>query len=409
MATDFIVGLDTGSSAIKVGVVERQKNGEPLLRLVLKEPSQGVRKGTVVDLADASQAIARALTEVKKLARGTLNNVYVNVGTPQVKTQHSRGITAVSRADAEIYQDDVDRVIRASQAVNLAPNRMIIHAINREFIVDGVGDILDPIGLSGSRLEVASLIIDAFAPHIKSLMRAVELAGAQIGGLVFDPLLSSRAALGKNQKDLGVAVVDIGFGTTGLSVFEECKLTGTAVFPVGSGNITNDIAVGLKIPVEAAEAIKLKYGYALARDVNPKETIELKQFIPDAKGTVSRRFVSEIIESRLAEIFEFVNNELKLFGKAASLPGGVVLVGGGAKLPGLSELVKQELKLASQVGLLIGREGFAGSSQFTEFLEDPEFVNVFGLLNWGMEQEGWSAKKHPTGFSVKQIMRYFLP
>lgn len=409
MASNFIVGLDVGTAAIKVAVAERQKDGRPLLRAIFKQPSLGLRKGAVVDLAEASQAIARAISEVKKLARHAAGNIYIAVGTPQIKTQSSRGITAVSRADTEIYQDDIDRVIRASQAVNLGPNRMIIHSVNREFVVDGVGDISDPLGMSGNRLEVSNLIIDVFAPHVKSLMRAVELSGGQVGGLVLGPLVAGRSALSKNQRDLGVILIDIGFGTTGMSVYEENKLLGVSVFPVGAGNITNDLAVGLRMPVAAAENLKLGYGYALAKEMNQKEMIELKKFAPDAKGAVSRRFMAEIIESRLAEIFEFVNNELRLLGKSNQLAGGVVLVGGGAKLPGLSELVKQELKLAGQIGLPVGSEWSAESSGFTEFFEDPEYVNVLGLVLWGVDQEKWIRDPFPAPFKFKNIFRYFIP
>lgn len=406
MSTEFITGLDVGTAAIKVAVSQND-NGRPVLRFVAKYPSLGMRKGAIVDLAEASQSINRALSEVKKISKSAAKNIYVSIGTSQAKVQPSRGIVAVSRADTEIYEEDISRVVKASQAVNLIPNRTIIHNITREFIVDGVSDIVDPVGLSGNRLEVDSFVVDAFAPHIKSLVKAVELAGGEIGGLVFSPLLSARSALTKSQKDLGVALVDIGFGTTGVVVYEENKLIGLAKFPVGAGNISNDLAIGLKIPVSAAENLKLNYGYALAKDIGSKEEIEVKKFFPEAKGSVSRRFVSEIIESRLAEIFEFINNELKLIGKAGKLPGGVVLVGGGSKLPGLTELVKQELKLSSQIGLL-AEDVFASGHRFGEFVEDPEFVPVLGLLAWGIDEENWRGGSL-SGFKIKNLVRYFLP
>ena len=319
---DYITGLDIGTSSIKVAVAERRAH-RPMLLHVHKEPCSGMRKGAIAELSEVSQAINRALSEAKKVSKAAVKRVYVSIGTHQVKMQSSRGIVAVSRADAEIYQDDIDRAVRASQAVNLPQNRTIIHTLTREFMVDGVGDISDPLGLSGSRLEVQSLIIDAFSPHIKTLMHAVELAGGDIGGLVFSPLAAARGALSKRQRDLGAAVVDIGFGTTGVAVFEENKLVTTAKFPVGAGNISNDLAVGLKIPVDAAETVKLHYGYALAKDVNQKEQIELKKFVPEARTMVSRRFIAEIVESRLEEIFDLVNNELKLVQKYGELPGGV--------------------------------------------------------------------------------------
>ncbi len=408
MASNFITGLDLGTASIKVGVAEN-RNGRPVLRSVFKEPSSGLRRGAIVDLGEASQAVGRAIAGVKKVSKAAAKNIYVNIGTPQTKTQASRGIVAVSRADTEIYPDDIDRAVKASQAVNLDPNRTIIHNVTREFVVDGVGDITDPLGLSGSRLEVSSLIIDAFSPHLKILMKAVEIAGGEVSGLVFGPLVAGRAALSRGQKDLGVILIDIGAGTTGMSVYEENKLIHVGKFPVGAGHISNDLAIGLKIPVAAAENLKLNYGYALAREVGHKDTVDLNKFYPDARGAVSRRFVAEIIESRLAEILDFVNNELRSFGKHARLPGGAVVVGGGAKMPGLTELVKQELKLTSQIGFALGDELQAEGAAFRDCLEDPEFVVALGLVLWGVDEEGWREGNSFSNFRIKNIFKYFLP
>jgi cell division protein FtsA len=408
MNAEFITGLDIGTSSIKLAVAERRAN-RPALLHVFQEPCSGMRKGAIAEISEVSQAINRALSEAKKISKLAVKRIYISIGTPQVKMQSSRGIVAVSRADAEIYQDDIDRAVRASQAVNLPQNRMIIHTLTREFMVDGVGDIADPLGLSGSRLEVQSLIIDAFAPHVKTLMHAVELAGGDIGGLIFSPLAAARAALSKRQRDLGAAIIDIGFGTTGVAVFEEGKLVTTAKFPVGAGNISNDLAVGLKLDVDAAEAVKLHYGYAFAKDVGQKEQVELKKFSPDSRATVARRFIAEIIESRLEEIFDLVGNELKLAQKFGGLPGGVVLVGGGSKLPGLTDLVKQEMKLSTQIGCAIASEWEADGGAFKEYLEDPEYVGAFGLILSGMELEGWNERKAAAKFDIKGILKYFTP
>ncbi len=406
--SNLVTGLDVGTSSIKVAVAER-RDGKPALVHVNKIPCYGMRKGAVVEMSEVSQAVARALAGVRKISKSALKNIYLSIGTPQTKMQSSRGIVAVSRADAEIYQDDVERAVRASQAVNLPQNRTIIHTRVREYVVDGVGDIADPLGLSGSRLEVQSLIIDAFSPHIKNLIRVAEIAGGEVTGLVFGPLVAARAALSKKQRDLGTALVDIGFGTTGLSVYEEGKLIGVAKFPVGAGNISNDLAVGLKIPVDAAEEIKLHYGYAVSHDVNSKESIELKKFIPESKNAVSRRFAAEIIESRLEEIFDLVNTELKSFQKFGELPGGVVLVGGGAKLPGITDLAKQEMKLSAQIGFALGDEWESEGGSYKELLEDPEYVGAFGLVLGGVEGEGWMKDGSPSGFNFRKLFRYFTP
>jgi cell division protein FtsA len=407
MAVKFLIGLDIGTTSVKAAVIEN-RHGKPLLRAVLKESSAGVKKGVIHDLAETTSAVGKILHEARRVHHGAAKTVYVNIGTPQIKTQASRGIVAVSRADSEIYQDDVERVEKASvQSASSNQNRMLVHNITREYIVDGVGDIMDPLGLSGNRLEVSSIVIDAFAPHVKAIMRVVELAGGRIGGLVSNPLAASRAALSKSQRDLGVILIDIGAGTTGIAIYEEHKLVSVAVFPVGAGNITNDVAIRLKIPVAAAENLKLNYGQALAQDVGIKESIDLEKFAPTMHGMVSRRLVAETIEARLAEMMEFVNNELKVSGKVGRLAGGAVFVGGGAKLPGLTELAREELKIATQIGCAIRDFWHEDSNQFEDIFEDPEFVCTLGLALTGADKEGWAGDASPAFH--KRIMRYFIP
>lgn len=410
MASRYIVGLDVGSSSVKIAVAERLRDGRPVIRHLHKEPSRGLRKGVVIDIAEVSQAVARCLADVKKFGKSASHNIYVGVGSPQLKVQASRGITAVSRADSEIYQDDIDRVVRASQAVNLPPNRMVIHNVTSEYLVDGVGDIAEPLGLSGNRLEVASMVIDVFAPHVKGLLRAVELAGGSVTECVITPLVGSRATLSKRQKDVGTVLIDVGSGTTGMIVYEENKLVGVALFPIGANNITNDIAVGLKIPVDAAEKIKLDFGYAMARGVSSKDAIELKNYDRDSRTSVSRRFVVEIIESRLAEIFQFVHNELKQLGRLRELPGGAVFVGGGSKLPGITDMARQELNLTSQIGVTIGADALMDNNTYADLVEDPEYVNAIGLVLWGSDKEGWQGQKSfSPRFSLGRLVKYFLP
>ncbi|MBI2033984.1 MAG: cell division protein FtsA [Candidatus Liptonbacteria bacterium] len=408
MASNLLLGLDIGTSWVKV-VLAENRGGRPALRLIFKQPSLGLRRGAIVDLREASQVVGRALFEVKKLYKSALKNIYVSIGSTQVKAQSSRGIVAVSRADNEIYQDDIDRAIRASQAVNLVANRTIIHNVTREFIIDGIGDVIDPLGLSGSRLEVVSLIIDAFSPHIKNLTRVIELSGGRLAGMFFGPIVASRAVLSKKQKDLGVALIDIGAGTTGLSVYEENKLIGVAKFPFGAGNVSNDLAIALKIPVSAAEDLKLDVGCAVAREISSKELVDLRKFSPEVKGTPQRRYIAEIIEIRLAEIFEFVNNELKTLGKAGQLAGGAVLVGGGAKMPGITDLAMQKLKLSSQIGSPLREEWVIESPKLSESFEDPEFAGALGLALGGSDEERWKPAVPSSGFKLRNLLRYFNP
>ncbi len=410
MAATQILALDIGSANIKAIVGEIRKDGKLALLDALRFPSRGLRKGLVDDVTDLTSAISQVFIELRQNYPEVQKNIFLNIGNAHAKVQSSRGIVAVSRADYQIYKDDIARVVQAAQAINLPPNRTIVHLINQEFLVDNVGDIRDPLGMVGSRLEVNTLIVDAFEPAVKSLVRAVETAGGEIAGLIFGPLASSQSILTRNQKDLGVALVDVGFGTTGLAVYEEGKLIDVAVFPVGASNVTNDLAIGLKVSIEAAEAIKCTFASALAKEVGAREMIDLRKIDPRAKGAATRRFIGEITEMRLSEIFEFVQNELKRIGKAGRLPAGVVLVGGGAKLPGMVELARQELRLPSQIGEpdLSGLE--LPNGELAIRVEEPEFACALGLILWSHNQS-LAAPRKPSGVSgaLRKLFDQFLP
>lgn len=408
--SNYIVGLDIGSKSIKAALGEIKRDGKLAILNVFKIPSSGVRKGAVDDISDVTQSLSLVLSEIKKIAKPAVSNIFLGVGSSDIKVQSSIGVVAVSRADYEIYEDDVNRAIQSAQAVNIAPNRMVLHSIVKEYIVDGVKDIRDPLGMTGNRLEVNGLIIDAFAPAVKNLTKCVEILGGGFGGLILGPLAASRAVLTRNQKELGVVLIDIGFGKTGLSVYEENKLLHAAVLPVGSGNITNDLAIGLKVPIETAETIKLSFGSALAREVSVRDAVELFKIDPRSKGTVSKKFIADIIEVRLAEILELVDNELKYIGKSGRLPGGIVLVGGGVKLPGIVELAKQELKLSTQIGLADLTSFEVKSSDLVSKLEDPEFVVAVGLILSGydrvMEKK---SRRLPFRNIFRKLLSYFSP
>ena len=406
----YFTALDLGSSQIKALVGELKKDNQLSLLGVFKTPAAGFRKGEAVAIEDAIHSLQHIFSEIRQLGKLALKNIFINVNGSNVKLQSSRGIIAVSRADNEIYQEDVDRVIKASQAVSLGPNRMILHPLTREFVIDGAPGILDPLGMTGARLEVASLIIDAFKPAVTNLAKCIEMAHGKVAGPIYSPLAMSRSVLSKIQKELGVVCVDIGAGTTGMAVYEEDELLQATVFPVGAANITNDLAIGLRSPIKTAERIKLSFGSALSKDVSSKERVELQEVDENLKGSVSRRFISEIIEVRLEEIFEFVVNELKLIGKMGQLPAGVVLTGGGAKTPGIVELAKQELKLPAQIGAPdMGGVNIA-NLELGLMLEDPEFAVVAGLLLWGrgelIKNKSWGRGKN-NWFS--NIFKYFLP
>jgi len=386
MSENYITGLDIGASNIKAVVGQVSENGRISVLRVFKSPSMGMRKGVIDDFSEMSRSINQIFGEIKNFSRQALKNIYVNIEGCDIHTQFSRGIVAVSRADFEIHKDDIDRAVQASQSVKLLSNRTVLHAIIKEYIVDGINDIRDPLGMIGNRLEVDSLIIDVFDPALKNLNKCVESAGGNVSGLIFSPLASARSVLSKNQKDLGVVLVDIGSSTTGICVYEENKLIHAAVLPIGSGNVTNDLAIVLKTSIVAAEVIKLSFGSALAKEVSGKETIDLRKIDSNAKNTTTKKRVAEIVGTRLAEIFEFVNNELKSIGKAGQLPGGVMLVGGGSKIAGIVDLAKQELKLPAQIGIPETSSLEIASGELNLQVEDPEFACSVGLMIWGSDR-----------------------
>ncbi|MEZ4156978.1 MAG: cell division protein FtsA [Candidatus Paceibacterota bacterium] len=409
MNSRYIVGLDIGSQNIKAAIAERSAKGYVLIDL-LTFPSAGIRRGVVENHADASQAIANALGKIQEIAPRATKNLILSVGSEDVHTQISTGVVAVSSADEEIYADDVTRVIQAAQAVNLSANRTVLHSITKEYIVDGNDKVKDPIGMLGKRLEVNCLIIDAFNPNIKNLVRCVEEVGGGVLDVVLSPLAASHATLSKNQKELGVVLLDIGFGKTSLAIYEEEQLIHTAIIPIGSGHISNDLAIGLRVPVEAAELVKRSFGNAQSKSILKRDTIDLAKLHAKAKGVVSKKFIAEIIEARLSEIFEHALEQIKKESNINHLPAGVVLVGAGSLLKGVDELAKKELKLPVQHGQVNLGSLRPESPDLALEGEKPEFAVAIGLLLHHQLQYATPGKraKHVGSFFQK-VLNYFIP
>ncbi len=405
----FRIGLDIGSQNIRAAIVQPQRDGTYILTALLKAPSAGVRRGVIDNASSATQALSTIIAQAKAVARGSIKNITSSIGSADIKVQYSKGVVAVSRADDEIYQDDINRVLQSARALSLPANRMVVDTIIKEFLVDGITGIHDPLGMVGKRLEVNMLVIDAFTPSVKSLQRCIETLGAGTDRIIVSPIAAANAVLSSEQKELGVMLVDIGFGTTKIAIYEENRLVHVAIIPVGGANITNDLAIGLRIPIEVAETIKLSYGSALAKEVSARDAVELNKIDPRAKGTVTKKFIAEIIEDRLAEIFELVNNEVKRIGKASQLPAGVVLVGGGAKMPNIAELARNELKLSAQIGVPDLSRITSSSNDIGLQAEDPEYATAIGLIlhqGEGPTEKFVSPRMQHT---LKKILNYFIP
>lgn len=404
MRAHIITGLDIGTNTIKALVVQRK--GRELEILAQSQiPSFGIRKGAVVDVDQVSKNIRALLSEVEKLSNRRIDSAFINIGGSHLYVTPSDGIISVSRADQKISQEDIERVLQAARAINIPSNEDILDVFPREFIVDEQKEIKEPLGLTGKRLEIKALLLCYFQPYFVNLTQAVLNAKIQIDDIVPSPLAAASAVLTPQQKELGVALIDIGAATTGLSVFEEGNLIHFAVFPIGSANITNDIAIGLKTEIGTAENIKKEYGTCLMGKNRKEKTPQSRKKIEilDKSSTLilSKKLLVDIIEPRVSEIFDLIDKELKKIGRQQLLPGGIVLTGGGAKLPKIKELAKQELKLPCDIGVPVGIVGLE---------EDPSLATLCGLVLEGADlKEEYNFPGKSFWSRVKKIFRNFIP
>jgi cell division protein FtsA len=381
----LITAIDLGSSQLKGIVADIKKNGSVVALKTIKKKSNGIKKGEIADIDEAVKPLFDVLSEIKYFDKQALRNLVFSLSGAKSKFLISHSVISIPRPDLEIIQDDVDRVIKESLVVNIPPGWQVIHSIPREFIVDDIEvDDSNVVGLSGRKLESNVILLVIFSGIYRNFMKVADLVLGNKknfdGNLIFSPLASDRSVLSKSQRELGVVLVDIGFGTTSFVVYQDGKMLMAKVLPIGSGNITNDIAIGLKCLVDTAEAIKLTFGCAFAKDISVKDKVDLSKFEEGQSTEVSRRYIAEIIEARVREIFSLVNQELKNLGKAGKLPAGVVLCGGGAKMPGILDLAREEMKMPAQIGLPNISEIETSNAQVAAELDDPEMTVAAGLV-----------------------------
>jgi cell division protein FtsA len=405
---EVYIGLDVGSSKVccVVGLLE-EGAATPSVIGVGTAPTGGMRKGVVNDVEETVSSITAAVDEAERISGIAIDRATIGIDGSNISSLNSKGVIAVGRADQEIGEDDLRRAEEAATAVQLPPNREILQVFPRSYTVDDQGNIKDPVGMHGVRLEVESHIITGSSPAIKNLHRAIYQAGIDIEGQVLIPLAAARAVLTKRQRELGVAVVDIGAGTTGIAVFEEGDVLYTAILPVGSGHITNDLAIGLRTNVDVAEKIKQKY-VKVGSKVNMSEKLRIEE-LEGEDVVVARKELNKIVTARLDEIFQMVREELRHVSKDIMLPGGVVLTGGGAKMPGIEEFAKDALRLP----VVIGKpEGLSG---MIDRLNDPALAAPVGLMLENMSFAGSgtgdraNAKIGATVEKIKKTLRNLLP
>ena len=400
MADDIITGLDIGSSGIRLAVCKSSldEEGKPRVQLMgaIASPSSGIHRGAISSMEDAVSAISRALERAERMTGVQINSVWVALSGQNSAIQASRGAIAVARPESEITEDDVERVVEAAKTVAIPANYEILHVIPKSFSVDGQRGIKDPVGMSGIRLEVDAMIVEALSSHIKNLTKSIYRTGLDIDEVVFGPLATAEAVLTQRQKELGVCMVNIGGATTSLAVFEEGDLLHTAVLPLGGDHVTNDIAIGLRTSIEIAEQVKITYGHAVPDCIDRKQSISLQEFGVEGAEEVKRRFVAEIIEARMEELFELVDAELRKVDRSGMLPVGAICAGGGMKLEGALEVGKRVLRLPCALGAPV---------QVTSVLDelyDPAFATAIGLAQWGHGVKMLSQK----GFSLGNLFRF---
>ncbi|MEK7500744.1 MAG: cell division protein FtsA [Patescibacteria group bacterium] len=388
----IITALDLGSHQVRVATLlidsASSRTGEAGLKVIAwgQSAARGIRRGQVVDLKEAVDSIKEAVTLASKSGNVKISRLVVGLGGPHFKLMNSRGSVAVSRADGEIAYEDVIRVLESARAVSVPPNREIVHVIPLEYRVDNEDGVKDPVGMKGVRLEAVVTLVLGSTPVLRLVKKAFQEAVLAVDNWVYTPLASASAVLTKKQRELGAVVLDIGGGTTSLSVWEESNLKHAEVLPVGAGHITNDVAVGFKVSPELSEKIKVEHGCCQTALVSKREQAVLADWGTD-NLVVPKWELARIIEARAGEIFGLVNDELKRVGKAGLLPAGAVLIGGGVKMEGMADLAKKRLKLPVELGRIRNIK-----SDFNEFF-DLDCAALAGVLLWQYDYESAQQKK----------------
>lgn len=399
MKDTIITGLDIGSSMIRIVVGQMySESGERRVQLIgaSEHVAEGVTRGSISGIDDAAASITACLEKAERMTGVPIDSAWVGISSAHIVSQVSRGVVAVGKINGEIGRQDVERAVEAARAIATPANYEIVHVIPRKSTIDGQMTIKDPIGMTGTRLEVDTLIVQAFASEVRNVTKCIYRTGLEIEDLVFSILATGEAVLTNKQKELGVVLINIGSTTTSMVVYEEGEILHTAVLPFGSNHITADIAIGLRISPDLAEKIKIEYGAVCQKDVQRKIDIDLADVEPGENGTVPLKYVSHIVEARVEEIFEKVEDELKKIARDGVLPAGSVLTGSGSKLPGMVELAKRKLKLSSSLATL------RNVSNPIEKIYDQGFTTAVGLVLWGFGLAQQRSRHSHFSFSIDQ-------
>jgi len=370
-AAPAYVGLDIGTSTVRCVVGTRDPNDPSVISVIGhgSAPNQGMRKGVVMHIDDAAEAIVQAVTEAERISGIQIHRATVNVNGGHVTGLNSRGVIAISSPDREISVEDRERVEEAATIVKLPPNREIVQVFAKNYRLDGQDNLKDPVGMHGVRLEVDCHIVTAASPNLRNLDLALDKAQIAPQHHTVSALAAAEAALDRKQKEAGTCVIDIGAGTTNLSVIEDGEIQHVAVIPMGGTHMTNDLAIGLKTDLEIAEAVKVKH--ARLGDETDKP---LRVVVDETAYNFSGAEVNMIVEARVEELLEYVEKELQRIHRARKLPGGIVIVGGSSVLPGLAEFAREKLQLPARIGKVRGLAGLVDT------VDTPAFATAAGLM-----------------------------
>ncbi|HEV2005273.1 MAG TPA: cell division protein FtsA [Candidatus Limnocylindrales bacterium] len=387
MVEGVLVGIDVGTSKVCALIGEIGRDGKLTVIGHGTVPASGLKKGAVVNIDQTVRSIRDAVERAERLSGWKIDKAFVGVGGSQIESLNSTGQVAVSAHTREVAREDIRRAIEVARAVAIPTNREVLHVERRGFIVDGQEGVKDPLGMSALRLEVETHIVTAPQTAVQNLMKCVAQAGVKIDELVVNALASAEAVANETERELGVAVADIGAGTIDLAMFNEGSPFHTSVLPVGGNFVTNDIAIGIKTSLPVAEELKIQHGTCDLKAIADDEQISVSVLGEDAGRTVSRLEVCQIIEARMRETLELLAGEMKSAG-AGVLPAGIILTGGGAQLAGLAELGREVLGMQVRV---VSPSGVAG---LTDSILTPAYSTAIGLLQWGstMLDEGESTR-----------------
>jgi cell division protein FtsA len=392
----IVVGLDIGTSKIAAIVAEIDFDGGFEILGMGNAPARGLKKGVVANIETTVNAIQRALEEAELMADCKITEVYTGIAGSHIKSFNSQGMVAIK--DKEVDQMDIDRVIETAKAVQIPNDQQILHILNQEFIIDGQEDVREPLGMSGVRLEVKVHIVTGAVSAAQNIIKCVRRCGLEVSDLILQPLASAMAVLSEDEKDLGVALIDIGGGTTDLAVFTHGAIRHTAVIPIAGDQITNDIAMALRTPTKDAEDLKQRYGCALSQLADPQQMIEVPGVGDRGPRELSRKTLAEVIEPRVEELYSLVQAELRRSGYEELLSSGLVITGGSSMMQGMVELGEEIFHMPVRVGV----PHYTGA--LAEVIKHPRYSTAVGLLVAGLQEHRSRELAHLHIGSFRQVV-----